>query len=196
MTRKVVLTMSVSLDGYYADLDRGLSWQSIDAEVHSHFNQWLGEAGMFLDGRITHALMSEYWPTADQDPDAPPTILEFARIWLAKPKIVYSRTLRHADWNTTIERDVDPDRINALKAEPGGDLVIGGANLAATFARHGLIDEYRIYVHPVMLGAGLPLFGPDLVGTLRLVEHHVFGNGVALLRYETYREPQRVDGDE
>lgn len=184
MTRKLVLMNSVSLDGFYADLDRGLAWQSVDAELHGHFNAWLADAGVFLEGRITYELMAGYWPTADQDPDAPPTIVEYAQIWRDKTKIVYSRTLDAvADPKATIAREVDPDHINALKAEPGGDLIIGGANLVATFARHGLIDEYRIYVHPVMLGAGLPLFGPGLVGTLRLVEHHVFNSGVVLLRY-------------
>ena len=183
MTRKLVLFMSVSLDGYYADPDRDLAWQHVDAELHSHFNDWLAATGMFLDGRISYELMAGYWPTADQDPDATPTEIEFAAIWRDKPKIVYSRTLDHADWNTTIQRQVDPDHINALKAQPGGDLVIGGANLAATFARHGLIDEYRLYVHPVVLGAGLPLFGPDLAGTRHLIEHHVFKSGVVLLRY-------------
>jgi dihydrofolate reductase len=180
----VVLTMSVSLDGYYADLNRGLGWETIDDELHGHFNEWLGRAGMFLEGRISYELMNDYWPTADQAPDATPIVVEFAQIWRDKPKIVYSRTLDHADWNATVAREVDPDHIKSLKAEAGGDLVIGGANLAATFARHGLIDHYRIYVHPIMLGAGLPLFGPDMVGKLRLVETRTFGSGVVLLRYD------------
>jgi len=183
VTRRLVLMMSVSLDGYYADVDRGLEWQHVDHELHSHFNEWLADAGAFLDGRITYELMAGYWPTADQNPDATPTEVEFAAIWRDKPKIMYSRTVEHADWHTTTERSVDPDRINALKAEPGGDLVIGGANLAATFARHGLIDEYRIYVHPIVLGAGLPLFGPDLAGPRHLIEHRVFKSGVIMLRY-------------
>lgn len=194
--RKIVLMMSVSLDGYYADVDRGLEWQTVDEELHRHFNEWLAGTSVFLDGRITYELMAGYWPTADQQPDATPAEVEFAGIWRDKPKIVYSRTLQHVDWHTTIACSVDPAEIAALKAEPGEDLVIGGANLAATFARHGLLDEYRIYVHPIVLGAGRPLFGPDLARPLRLLEHRVFGNGVALLRYETYRDRQRVDGDE
>ena len=176
--------MSVSLDGYFEGPDHSLDWQIVDEELHSHFNEWLATAGMFLDGRVTHDLMSGYWPTADQDPTATTPEVEFARIWRDMPKIVYSTTLTHADWNTTIAHDVDVDAINALKAQPGGDLVIGGANLAATFARHDLIDEYRIYVHPIVLGAGNPLFPPGATRTpLQLVENRVFGSGVVLLRY-------------
>ncbi len=85
---------------------------------------------------------------------------EFARIWREPPRIVYSRTLQHADCNTTIVREVVPSEVERLNAEPGGDMVVGGANLAATFTRHRLIDEYRIYPQPVVLGAGTPLFRP------------------------------------
>jgi dihydrofolate reductase len=104
------------------------------------------------------------------------------------PKFVYSTTLEHADWNTTIVRDVVVDDILALKAQPGGDLVVGGAKLAATFLRHDLIDEYRLYVNPVVLGRGTPLFPPsDAPVTLRLAETRPFGTGVVLLRYERPR---------
>jgi dihydrofolate reductase len=99
------------------------------------------------------------------------------------PKIVYSRTLEHADWNTTIVRGVVVDEVEALKAEPGGDLSLGGADLAATFMRLDLVDEYRVYVHPVVIGAGKPLFQGVRID-LRLVESRAFGNGVVLLRYE------------
>ncbi|HYS41638.1 MAG TPA: dihydrofolate reductase family protein, partial [Pseudonocardiaceae bacterium] len=123
------------------------------------------------------------WPTADQDPDVSPEMAEFAGIWRDMPKIVYSRTLEHADWNTTIVRDVVVDEVKALKEQPGGDLSLGGADLAATFMRHDLIDEYRLYVNPVVIGAGKPLFqGAKL--DLRLVENRTFGNGVVMLRYE------------
>ncbi len=100
------------------------------------------------------------------------------------PKIVYSRTLQHAEWNATIRREVDPEELRQLKQQPGGDMVVGGANLAATFARYGLIDEYRIYVQPVVLGAGHPLFPPSEARLpLRLVDTRRFGNGVVLLHY-------------
>ena len=138
----------------------------------------------FLDGRVTYELMAGFWPTADTLPDSPDPIVEFAGIWRDMPKYVYSRTLQDAGWNTTIVRDVVPDDVHALKAEPGGDLVLGGANLAATFMRLGLVDEYRIYVHPVLIGAGTRLFGPsDRATPLHLTETRSFGSGVVLLRY-------------
>jgi dihydrofolate reductase len=187
MSRLVVM-MSVSLDGFFAGPDRELDWQIVDEELHHHFNEWLATTSAFLDGRITYELMAGYWPTADEDPTASKPVVEFARIWRDKPKIVYSRTLTEADWHTTIAREVVVEDIQALKAQPGGDVVIGGANLAATFQRHNLIDEYRIYVHPIVLGRGRALFGPDTFG-LQLAETRTFGSGVVLLRYETQARP-------
>jgi dihydrofolate reductase len=182
--RSIIVMMSVSLDGFFAGPDRELDWQLVDDELHSHFNEQLATMGAFLDGRVTYELMAGYWPTADRDPSNAGPVAEFARIWRDMPKIVYSRTLERADWNTTVVRDVIVDDIQELKARPGGDLVLGGADLAATFQRHGLIDEYRIYVHPVVLGRGRPLFPPSDTRTdLQLVETRTFGNGVVLLRY-------------
>jgi dihydrofolate reductase len=141
--------------------------------------------GAFLDGRITYQLMAGFWPTADTDPASTEPVVEFARIWRDMPKIVYSRTLQQAGWNTTIVREVVPEEVMALKTQPGGDMALGGANLAATFMRHGLIDEYRLYVHPVLIGRGRPLFQPsDVAIKLRLIETRTFGNGVVLLRYQ------------
>lgn len=181
---RIVVTMSVSLDGYFEGPDREIGWHKVDDELLAHMNEWLGKAGGFLDGRVTWQLMDDYWPTADQAPDATPLVVEFARIWREMPKVVYSRTLEHADWNTTIAREVVPEEVRALRDNATGDLVVGGADLAAEFRRHDLIDEYRVYVHPVVIGRGKPLF-PE--GTepfdLQLTETKVFGNGVVLLRY-------------
>jgi dihydrofolate reductase len=127
--------------------------------------------------------MAGFWPTADEDPDAPPPVAEFARIWRDMPKIVYSRTLQHAEWNTTIVREVDPDAVRALKEQPGGDLVVGGADLAAEFLRHGLVDEMRLYVHPVLIGAGKRTFPEGVHDDFELLEARPFGNGVVLLHY-------------
>lgn len=186
--RKIVFMMSVSLDGFFEGPNRELDWQLVDAELHGHFNDWLRDAGAFLDGRVTYELMAGFWPAADSDPGASPQMVEFAGIWREMPKIVFSRTLRRADWNTTVVSEVVPADIEALKEQPGGDLVLGGANLAATFMHHDLIDEYRFYVHPLILGRGRALFHPaDLKLALRLAEVRAFGNGVALLRYERPR---------
>jgi dihydrofolate reductase len=188
--RKVVLMSSVSLDGFIEGPDREIDWHLVDDEVHSHFNEELSVMGAFLDGRVTYQLMAEFWPTADADPRSPPPIVEFARIWRDMPKIVYSRTLERADWNTEIVRDVVPAEVRDLKAQPGGDLALGGADLAAAFLRLGLVDELRIYVHPVVLGRGKPLFAEsDARMDLELVQTRTFGNGVVLLRYAV--APQR-----
>lgn len=176
--------MSVSVDGFFEGPNRELDWQLVDHELHTHFNEWLATASAFLDGRVTYELMAQYWPTADRDPSSSPPVVEFSRIWRNMPKIVFSRTLEKADWNATVVRDVVPEEIRKLKAQPGGDMVLGGAELAATFRRLDLIDEYRLYVHPVLIGRGRHLFEPsDTKISLRLAETRTFGNGVVLLRY-------------
>lgn len=193
--RKIVLMMSVSLDGYIEGPDHDISWHRVDDELHQHFNDIAREMGAFLDGRVTHELMADFWPTADQDPEASAPVAEFAAIWRDKPKFVYSRTLQHADWNTTIVRDVVPEEVRVLKEQPGGDLGLGGAHLAAAFLRHGLVDEFRIYVHPVLIGAGTSLFPQGSTPVdLRLVESRTFGNGVVLLRCEVTSNNGALEG--
>ncbi len=186
--RKLIWMISVSVDGYMEGPNREIDWHMVDDELHRHLNGWLADVGGFLEGRVTYELMAEFWPTADQDPAATPTVVEFARIWRDMPKVVYSRTLDRADWNATVVHDVVPAEVLALKAEPGGDLVLGGADLAAEFARHDLIDEYRLYVHPMVIGRGTSMLRPsDAKVPLRLIETHTFGNGVVMLRYERRR---------
>lgn len=188
--RKVILMMQVSLDGFIEGPDRDLSWHRVDDDLHSHFNDLLRTMGAFLDGRVTYELMADYWPTADQDPSSSPAEIEFAGIWRDMPKIVYSRTLVEAGWNTEVVGDVVVEDVEKLKDQPGGDLALGGANLAASFRRLGLIDEYRLYVHPVLVGRGTPLFeATDALTPLRLLESRTFGNGVVLLRYAAKPEP-------
>lgn len=176
--------MSVSLDGFIEGPDRELDWHMVDDELHSHFNEQLGAMGAFLSGRVTYELMAEFWPTADTNPSSTGPMVEFARIWRDMPKIVFSRTLDEAGWNTTVVREVVPEEVMALKAQPGGDLALGGADLTASFTRHDLIDEYRLYVHPVVIGRGRTMFqASDVRIELGLAETRTFGNGVVLLRY-------------
>jgi dihydrofolate reductase len=183
--RKIILFMSVSLDGFIEGPDRELDWHMVDDELHSHFNEQLRAMGAFLNGRVTYELMAGFWPTADADPSSTGPMAEFAGIWRDMPKIVFSRTLERADWNTTIVRDVVVEEIMALTAQPGGDLALGGADLAAAFMQHDLIDEYRLYIHPILIGRGKPLFqASDTRTKLRLAETRTFGNGVVLLRYQ------------
>ncbi|UUU38908.1 dihydrofolate reductase family protein [Streptomyces sp. NBC_00162] len=183
--RKIILMSGVSLDGYIEGPERQIDWHVVDDELHQHFNDELRSMGGFLSGRVTHELMADFWPTADADPANAGPMAEFAGIWRDMPKYVYSRTLQQAGWNTTIVRDVVPDEVAALKAAPGGDLILSGADLAAAFLRHDLVDAYRIYVHPVRIGRGKPLFPPVDGGPvpLRLEDTRRFGNGVVLLSY-------------
>ncbi|MFD0683854.1 dihydrofolate reductase family protein [Actinomadura fibrosa] len=182
--RKIVYSMSVSLDGFFEGPERDIGWHRVDEELHGHMNRQFAPMSAFLEGRVTWELMADYWPTADTDPESTETEREFSRIWCDMPKIVYSRTLDRAGWNTTIARDVVVDEVKALKAQPGGDMVVGGADLAATFIRHGLVDEYWIYVHPVAIGQGRTPFPPDAQIPMRLVDTRTFGNGVVRLQYE------------
>jgi dihydrofolate reductase len=186
--RNIVVQMMLSLDGYFEGPDHDLSWHLVDEELHAHFNRQLATNSAFVEGRVTYELMEGVWPTADQDPDAPPTMREFAGIWRAVPKIVFSRTLHEVGPNASLRAEVDPDEIHGWKQQPGGDMTVGGADLAATFRGLDLIDEYRLYVNPVVIGRGRRLFETaDHPTDLELVESRVFGNGVVLLRYAVRR---------
>ncbi|MGI5196185.1 dihydrofolate reductase family protein [Streptomyces sp. CA-288835] len=185
--RKITLAMAVTLDGFFEGPNREIDWHLVDEEVHRHHNERIKPMGGFLFGRVVYELMSGYWTTAGQDPSPPETERAFAAIYRDMPKIVYSRTLPPgpAEGNTTVVPEVVPEEVRALKEQPGGDLGVGGAELAAEFRRHDLIDEYWLYVNPVILGRGRPLFPEsDATTHLRLADTHTFGNGVVLLRYE------------
>ena len=179
----VVVMLSLSLDGFMEGPDRDISWHLVDDELHTDFNEYLRTVGAFLEGRVTYELMAGFWPTADEDPSNPTPVREFAGIWREKPKYVFSKSLDTTEWNTTVLREVVPEQIARLKAEVDGDLSLGGADLAATFMRLDLIDEYRLYIHPVVIGAGKPLFPRGYRVSLQVAETRSFGNGVVLLRY-------------
>jgi dihydrofolate reductase len=181
---KVVASMSISLDGFIEGQDRNIDWHRVDDELHQHFNNSLRPMAAFLNGRVIYELMASFWPTADADPASTPAMVEFAGIWREKPKVVFSRTLPSADWRTTIVRSIDPAEIRAMAAASAGDLALGGADLITAFRRLDLVDEYRIYVHPVLVGRGKRLFAEaDDETDLQLLESRPFGNGVVLLRY-------------
>jgi dihydrofolate reductase len=183
--RKVILFVQVSLDGFFEGPKKELDWNMVDDELHAHILEELRPMGAFLSGRITYELMAGYWPAADADPESTPFVKEFAPIWREMPKVVYSKTLTSAGWNTTIARDVVPGEVEELKRGARGDLVVGGGDLGAAFMAQDLIDEYRIYVHPIRIGEGKRLFPPSTAKVLlRLAGTRTFGNGVVLLRYE------------
>ena len=130
-----------------------------------------------------------YWETADQNPSASEIELEFARIWQALPKIVFSTTLTAVEGNARLATDGVAEEVAKLKQEPGKDLAVGGAGLAATFTQLGLIDEYRLFVSPVVLGGGTPYFPPlDERIALELVETRTFGSRVKRSRQERWAD--------
>lgn len=183
--RKIILMMSVSVDGFIEEPNGELDWASGGDDFFSHVDGLLATMSAFLHGRVVYQNMAAYWPTADEDPACTPRVAAFARLWRGMPKFMFSKTLERADWNTTVVREVVPERIRELQAQPGGDMVLGGADLGAAFMEHDLIDEYRIYVHPVVIGRGKPLFRHSARRVaLRLVETRAFDSGIVLLRYE------------
>ncbi len=181
---RVVVMQQVSLDGFIEAPGADIGWHLVDDELHTHFNEVLGVLGAQLMGRVTYELMDAFWPTADADPAADAPMREYAAIYRRTPKIVYSRTLERAGEGAELVRDVDREQVRALQQRFDGDLGVGGATLASAFRRLDLVDRWRVYVHPVVLGGGTPLFAPA-DGRLRLdlVETRRFGNGVVLLHY-------------
>jgi dihydrofolate reductase len=183
--RKLIYSMGVSLDGFIAGPGGNIDWSVPDEELHRFHNQHARETGTELYGRRLYETM-RYWETAEDNPSAPEEELEFARIWKATPKIVFSRTLDKVEGNARLVRDDAVDEVARLKAEPGGQLAVGGAGLASTFMKAGLIDEYRLFVSPVVLGAGTPYFPPlEERIELELVETRTFGSRVVYMRYES-----------
>jgi dihydrofolate reductase len=181
--RKLIYSMTVSLDGFIAGPDGDIDWSAPDEELHRFHNQQTRELGAHLCGRKLYEVML-YWETADQNPSAPEHELEFARIWKDLPRIVFSRTLEKVEGNAKLVRDGAAEEVARLKEEPGKDLAVGGAGLASTLMKMGLIDEYRLFVSPVVLGGGTPYFPAlDERINLELVETQTFGSRVVYLRY-------------
>jgi dihydrofolate reductase len=175
--------MSVSLDGFIAGPDGEIDWSAPDEELHRFHNQQVGEIDAHFCGRRLYEEML-YWETAEENPAAAEYELEFARIWKALPKIVFSKSLGEVKGNARLARDGVAEEVAKLKGQPGKDLAVGGAGLASTFIRLGLIDEYRLFVSPVVLGDGTPYFPAlDERTDLELVETRAFGSRVVYVRY-------------
>jgi dihydrofolate reductase len=183
--RNLIYAFSVSLDGFIEAQDGDLSWSTPDEELHQHFNDLERSIDTILYGRGLYETMAAFWPTADEDPSAPQVVLEYARIWKAKPKIVFSRTLDQVGWNSRLVRGDIAAEVNQLKEQAGDTMSVGGAGLAASFMQLGLIDEYWLYIHPVILGRGKSMFSELRERIkLQLIETRLFGSGVVLLRYQ------------
>ena len=181
---KLIYLMNVSLDGFVDTPEHDLGWALIDEELHTWFNVQSRDTDAFLYGRRLYEVMAAYWPTAESNPSATDYELDFARIWNPKPKIVFSTTLDSVDWNSRLVAGDIGEELAKLKVEFDGDLSVGGPTLASAFIERGFVDEYRLLVHPVILGAGTPFFPrlEERIG-LKLLETRTFASGVVYLRY-------------
>jgi dihydrofolate reductase len=181
---KLIYGMNVSLDGFIETPDHSLDWTFVDDELHTWFNDRFREIDASIYGRRLYQVMAAYWPTGETNPDSTEPMREFARIWNATPRIVFSTTLTSVDHNSRLVRGDVVDVLTRLREEFDGDIEIGGPTIAAEFIRRGLIDEYQLVVHPVAIGAGTPFF-PDLERPLglRLVDTRTFQSGVVYLAY-------------
>lgn len=182
---KLIYGFNVSVDGYIADAHGSIDFSDPSEELHQYWNDFERETALSFYGRRLYDMMAAYWPTAGEDPDATPMIVDFARIWCDMPKVVFSRTLKSVDFNSRLERGDPVDVVRRLKAETDGTMEVAGATLAAPIVRAGLVDEYRIVLTPTIVGGGTPFF-PTLPSwiTLRLLENRTFPGGTILLRYE------------
>lgn len=185
--RKLLFFMLTSLDGFFEGPGRDINWHHVDEEFNEFAIEQLNSVDTLLFGRITYELMASYWPTPAAKTDD--TIV--AEKMNATAKIVFSKTLEKAEWeNTLLIKENFAEEISKLKRQPGKDLIIfGSSDLAVTFIEHGLIDEYRIMINPVVLGKGKSLF-TGIRGTLELkfLKTRPFKSGNVLLYYESAKE--------
>jgi len=183
--RQVIMFNLITLDGYFEGLNKDITWHQVDDEFNEFAIEQLSSTDGLIFGRVTYQLMAAYWPT--------PIAIENDPIVAGKmnslPKFVFSNTFEKVDWNNSrlIKGDA-VEELKKLKQQAGKDLFIfGSANLSSTFTKNGLIDEYRIMVNPIVLGAGVPLFkGNGEILKMKLLNSKSFHNGNVLLYYHPY----------
>lgn len=184
--RKIILLEHVSLDGYVTDRNGGIDWILYDKELESYVRSLLGTVDTTIYGKTTFQMMENYWPKVLQNQDSEKSEHEYAD-WATKTlKVVVSKTLSHSDWaNTKFINNNVVEEITKLKQEPGGDMmVLGSPTLAGFFIQHGLIDEYRLNINPVILGKGIPQFGdPQKKIDLKLADVKKLKSGVVAFHY-------------
>ena len=179
---KLIYSAIASLDGYVADADGKFDWSAPDEEVHASVNDLERGVGTFLLGRRMYEVLVA-WETMRVE-DEPEPIRDFAEIWRAADKIVYSRTLAvPSSERTRIEREFDPETVRQLKAASERDLGVGGPELAAEAIAAGLVDEYHLFLNPILVGGGTRALPDDVRVPLELVDERRFGNGVVFVRY-------------
>jgi dihydrofolate reductase len=182
---KLIYSVIASLDGYIADEEGDFSWAEPDEEVHRFVNDLERPVGTYLFGRRMYDVMA-YWETVDTRTDRPAFEREFAEIWQAADKVVYSKTLETvSSARTRIEREFDPETVRELKAGADRDLAIGGPGLAAQAIRAGLVDEWHLFLAPAVVGGGLKALPDGVRVQLDLLDERRFGNGTVFLRYRT-----------
>jgi dihydrofolate reductase len=182
---KLIYMTIASLDGYVADEEGTFEWAAPGEEVHAFVNDLERPIGTHLYGRRLYEVMIG-WETMDTLPDQTPAVLDFAAIWQAADKVVYSRTLEAPSTaRTRIEREFDPEAVRRMKASVGSDISIGGPNLAAEAIRAGLVDEFHLLVHPIVIGGGTPSLPDGVRWGLELLDERRFANGVVHLHYRT-----------
>jgi dihydrofolate reductase len=182
---RLIYSAITSLDGYIADEDGNFDWAEPDEEVHAFLNDLERPVGTYLYGRRMYEVMAG-WETVDIGADQSPFTRDFAAIWQAAEKIVYSTTLATvSSARTRIEREFDPEAVRQLKARADRDLTIGGPALAAQALRAGLVDECQLFLTPIVVGGGTPSLPDHLRLPLELLDERRFGNGVVYLRYRT-----------
>jgi dihydrofolate reductase len=178
---KIVYSMLTSLDGYIAGPDGDIGLPVPETEMHQHFNDMMRQISVVLAGRRMYEMM-RFWDSPDRETGATEVERDFAHAWRETPKIVFSTTLRQVGHNARGNGDAET-MVRSLKSETDGLIILGGADLAASLARAGLIDEYRLYMHPVVLGGGKPYFQSGLSLTLKPLGAESLAQGVTLLRY-------------
>ena len=182
-------SMMVSLDGYVETVDHSLDWVLVDDELHRFINAQAREHAAFVNGRRLYEVLRVWDTIRDDQPDLADFMVEFAEVWNQKPKLVLSSTLTTVGRNATLIRSEDiGHELARLKHETDGELEVGGPMLAAAAIGLGLVDEYRLFVHPASLGAGTPFFPANFRLDLELVDQHQFHSGVVYLAYRTRAE--------
>ncbi|MEQ8672617.1 MAG: dihydrofolate reductase family protein [Aggregatilineales bacterium] len=180
---KLIYLMQTSLDGYVEDAQGDFGWTAPDKEINGYINDFTSSIGTYLYGRNMYDSMV-FWEKDYADHDLPQFSLDYARIWQAAEKIVYSSTLAEprSVW-TRIEREFDPDAVRRLKADAERDISINGPGLAAHALRAGLVDEVRLFIHPIIVGGGKRFFPDGVRSKLELIEERAFSNEIVAVRY-------------
>lgn len=180
---RLIYSAIMSLDGYVADEEGNFDWAAPDEEVHRFVNDLERPVGTYLYGRRMYDVL-RYWETAHTEPNQPPFVLDFARIWQAADKIVYSTSLQSVSTaRTRIEREFDAQAVQRMKQQSQRDLTVGGPHLAAQAFKDGLVDELQLFLTPVVVGGGNRALPDDVSLNLELLGERRFSNGTVYVNY-------------